>query len=149
MTVSPADIVTLAKLDVGHGEPPDRRLRRRIEPQQLIDRDPAELGARLRQRLRPGQQRDQTIAEQVRGVLVAREQDQERGGRQLVLAEPVLLVPSLDEGAEHVVPGAARLAAMRSTMKRYNEASAQQRLDPCPRAVPHDPRPLLILPHER
>jgi len=50
------------------------------------------------------QQREQAVADQVHGGLVARDEEQDAGGEELALGEPVALLLGRDERGQQVGP---------------------------------------------
>ena len=90
-----------------HG--PDIELHRGVETQQLFDcrRYPARVLPQKRELLRVPQKRQHAVADQVRGGLVAGNQQQAQHQQHLALGEGVSLLLRLGEGADDVVPGLA------------------------------------------
>ena len=90
-----------------HG--PNVELHRRVEAQQLLHRSryPARVFPQKRELLRVPQQRQHAVADQVRGGLVAGNQQQAQHQEHLALGEGISLLFRLGEGADDVVPGVA------------------------------------------
>src|SRR5205807_6077992 len=97
--------------DVLGREAPHGQRRRRVEPEELVNRALQRTGivAYRPQLLRVAQQQRQPVADEVDRVLEAGADEQEREREQLVLGEPAALVARVHQRGEQVVATTAAL----------------------------------------